>query len=159
MATSNCLSCWAELWTQDLDGACRHRVKAGYIYDDPHCDVDNQICARFALFDALVEVYLCEPLQYGVRASILYRYSAKKTREDNLADLRRQIEKRYARIFEAGNAQHRKFQMVIVKKHPEDHPEHIDHINHDHINQRTYDAGLDKDDQANTGNTYLVAPE
>ena len=78
MATSNCLSCWAELWTQDLDGARRHRVKAGYIYDDPDCDVDDQICARFALFDALVEVYLCEPLQYGVRASLLYRYNAKK---------------------------------------------------------------------------------
>jgi FtsZ-binding cell division protein ZapB len=134
MANTN-LACWAELWTKDLDRALKHRVDAGYIYDDPNCDVETQISIRFLPFEELDEVYLCEPLKYDVQASLLYRYDDKKTRGDNLAVLDRQIKKRYARIFEAWNGKHKKFQLVMVKKHP------------DHIS--TYDTGLDK---VNTGN-------
>jgi hypothetical protein len=67
-------------------------------------------------------------------------YDDKKTRGDNLEVLERQIQRRKVRIFEAGNENHKKFQLVMVKKHP------------DHIS--TYDTGLEK---VNTGNMYLVA--
>jgi hypothetical protein len=137
------LTCWAELWTQDLYRSLGRRVNAGYINDDPEYHVASQIAVRFLEFDKLDEVYLCEPLKYHESAYLLYRYNDKITQEENLEVLLREIKKRYARIFEAwkGTGTHKKFQLVMVQKHP------------DHIS--TYDTGLDK---VNTDNMYLVAP-
>jgi hypothetical protein len=135
------LTCWVEVWAQDLDGALTHCVNGGYIYDDPTCDVETQITYRFLLFSKLDKVYLCEPLKYNIQAYLLYHYDDKKSSEENRERLQRNIKIRYARIFEAGNEKHKKFQLVIVKKDP------------DHMS--TYETALDK---VNTGNGYLVAP-
>jgi hypothetical protein len=134
-------TCWAELWTQGLDRSLDNRVRAGYIYDDPLCDMETQITMRFLPFNDLDKVYLCEPLKYDQRSYLLYRYDDQKTRAENLKVLEREIEIRYERIFEEGSSEHKKFQLVMVKKHP------------DHIS--THHTGLDKE---NTGNMYLVAP-
>lgn len=139
------LSCWVEVWAQDLDGALTHCVKGGYIYASNPMDVEIQITHRFLPFNELNNVYLCEPRNYNEKSYRLYEYNAQISSKENRERLERHIKMRYTRIFEAGNEKHKKFQLVIVKKDPD--------------YTSTYETALDQvNTEVNTGNGYLVAP-
>lgn len=75
----------------------------------------------------------------------LYQYNDQLSSKENREILERNIKMRYTRIFQGGNEKHRKFQLVIVKKDPD--------------NTSTYETAMDKVNiEVKTVNGYLVAP-
>ena len=111
MANTKEAYCWVEVWDMDY----KNRSRAGYINNSGDVFIQLESVSGYLPCNQWYQVYLCEVMQFGC-TSDLFWYSSKKTIEENNAALHIFIERRHQRIFEGTTIDHKKFQLVIVKK-------------------------------------------